>query len=39
LAVPNQLVRSLDEIKVVMYNDRLSVSQRDTVVEVQMLHA
>lgn len=31
LAVPNQLVRSLNEIKVVMYNDRVSVSHRDTV--------
>ena len=31
LAVASQLVRSLDEVKVVMYNDRISVSHRDTV--------
>lgn len=31
LAVSSQLVRSLDEVKVVMYNDRVSVSHRDTV--------
>ncbi|KAK8806126.1 hypothetical protein JH06_1371 [Blastocystis sp. subtype 4] len=30
LAVASQLVRSLDEVKVVMYNDRVSVSHRDT---------
>ena len=38
LAVASQLVRSLDEVKVVMYNDRVSVSHRDTVSMIRFLN-